>query len=192
MATPMRAEGARTTGTKDPVKEAAAILARARTHSLPIDVRALAEAEGAVLELQRFESDISGVVVRRPNARPTIGVNTTHPLTRQRFTIAHELGHLKLHAGEPLIVDKLVVYNVNLRRSSIPNDQVEREANKFAAALLMPQDLVMREVKRQVPKRAPIAFDDLIEKMAKTFGVSPQAMSLRLRELGVLSAFGAS
>lgn len=188
---PRQAEAVRSRA-KDPTKEATAILTAARIRKLPIDVQALAEANGAVVVSESFEGDISGVVMRRPDGPTTIGYNSAHPLTRRRFTIAHELGHLRLHEGEPLIVDKLVVYNVNLRRSGIPNDQIEREANKFAATLLMPKVLVMREVVARLPKRGPVAdFDGLVNELADVFAVSPQAMTVRLRELGVISAFGA-
>ena len=156
--------------------------------TLPVPVDQLARATGAVLTYQAFDGDISGVVIRKTEMS-IIGVNSAHPATRQRFTVAHELGHLKLHEGEPLIIDKLV--RVNLRRGtpSVPTDAVEREANWFAAALLMPDDLVMREVRRLVPKPGPVSADDLVARLAVTFAVSPQAMSFRLRELDVLTAF---
>ena len=46
---------------------------------------------------ERFATDVSGTIVREPGGRVVLGVNTFHSKTRQRFTVAHELGHWKLH-----------------------------------------------------------------------------------------------
>lgn len=168
-----------------PSEEAARILARFKATMPPVPVEAIAQRLGARLSFEPFEGDVSGFVARRPGSI-VIGVNSAHPQTRQRFTIAHEIGHFCLHEGRPLIVDKLV--RVDLRRAaSLPNDKVEVEANRFAACLLMPEDHVRREFEKLTPKRAPVQVDAMIKHLANTFAVSPQAMAIRLRELDLLS-----
>jgi Zn-dependent peptidase ImmA (M78 family) len=54
---------------------------------------------------------VSGILFR-DGEHHVIGVNSAHPLARQRFTIAHELGHRALHPGRELILD--VPVRVNL------------------------------------------------------------------------------
>jgi len=104
----------------------------------------------------------------------------------QAYVIAHEIGHLKLHDGHPLIVDKLV--RVNMRRAaSLPSDKEEVAANKFAAQLLMPTEQLRREFGKAIPKRGPTSADLLVAHLSKIFAVSPQAMTYRLRELSLLS-----
>lgn len=172
---------------KRAVSDAKRVLSSLGPPRIPVAVEELARASGASLSYQPFEGDISGVVIRQPGVVAIIGINSAHATTRQRFTVAHELGHLRLHKGEPLIVDKLVRFN--LRASSLPTDQIEHEANWFAAALLMPDELVLREVRRLWPRRMPVVADDLVDELAQLFAVSPQAMSFRLRELEVLTQF---
>jgi Zn-dependent peptidase ImmA (M78 family) len=109
-----------------------------------------------------------------------IGVNKSHAVVRQRFTIAHELGHLLLHAQEDLHVDEGIW--LRNERSSRAEDEREIEANQFAAELLMPTDLVKEAV---AGRKLDLVNDDdetLIELAAK-FDVSRQALSFRLSRL---------
>lgn len=63
----------------------------------PVDAEAIADAEGIVIVRRRFEDgDVSGLLFRDGDHH-VIGVNSAHPMARQRFTIAHELGHRALH-----------------------------------------------------------------------------------------------
>jgi Zn-dependent peptidase ImmA (M78 family) len=88
---------------------------------------------------------------------------------RRRFTIAHEIGHFVLHPqrlaperdGDP--------GNASWQRQ-------EREADQFAAELLMPEDLVREAVVVHGPDAA---------RLADRFGVSRAAMQARLRRLGL-------
>lgn len=115
-----------------------------------VNVAAMAEARGAAVVYEAFPHDVSGMLVRQDDSI-VIGVNQDHPESRQRFTIAHELGHLILHRGRPLVVDSV---RVNLRdsRSSMATDLEEIEANSFAAELLMPRDLVLRHFREAVDR----------------------------------------
>lgn len=93
----------------------------------------------------------------------TAWINSDEPLARQRFTLAHELGHLLLH---PL--------GVEFRDASFAGSPRETEANKFAAALLMPLWMVERFARPRAG--TPQA-------LAGIFDVSQHAMSVRYAEL---------
>src|SRR3954470_4270018 len=71
--------------------------------------------------------------------RYIIGINSSHPETRKRFTIAHEMGHLVLHQLDQVHVDKQFLVKLRDDISSQAIDPHEIEANAFAAALLMPE-----------------------------------------------------
>lgn len=90
---------------------------------------------------------------------------------RQRFTLAHELGHFVLHRDShaSFNCDKESIYT-----GADTLKQIEREADEFASNLLMPGDLLR---KRITGKR--IDFH-LLGELAKEFGVSLEAMSIRL------------
>ncbi|MGW1786468.1 ImmA/IrrE family metallo-endopeptidase [Streptomyces sp. NPDC002143] len=85
-------------------------------------------------------------------------VNQTHSHERRRFTVAHELAHLRLHRGRPLILDTDTRVNYRNTVSSMATDREEIEANRFAAALLAPETLV-RDAVHQISFRT---VDELV------------------------------
>ena len=93
---------------------------------------------------------------------------------RRRFTIAHELGHLVLHSGGN------AAPAVFCRHLSSPeaatSEAIEREANHFAAELLMPDDLMRAAVAGG--QTDPVGLGDRFE-------VSPEAAAWRLFNLGL-------
>jgi Zn-dependent peptidase ImmA (M78 family) len=129
------------------------------------------------------DETISGATLFQ-DKRFTILINTTKPQTRQHFTLGHELGHYFLHQEE-LQSDKGIVDGEATLNSGgmlyslddVADTRIEREANNFAASLLMPKALALRAWR---------ATED-IEECAKIFQVSAVAMSIRLTQLGVVS-----
>jgi hypothetical protein len=88
---------------------------------------------------------------------------------RRRFTIAHEIGHFVLHP-ERCRPERGGAVNEAGRRE-------EREADAFAAELLMPEHLVREAAREQGPDAT---------RLAERFEVSRKAMQTRLRGLGLL------
>jgi Zn-dependent peptidase ImmA (M78 family) len=99
--------------------------------------------------------------------------------------IAHELGHLELHR-------KMITSNVHVDKdfpaalmrdpkSATGSEQVEIEANQFAAELLMPIALIEQAL---AGKQFDIDDDGPIEDLAKKFRVSKQALEYRIRNRG--------
>ena len=164
-----------------------ALLQAHDVHGAPIDVFALAEREGIRVVRQSFEdSNISGVLVRRDDAS-VIGINASHHPNRQRFTLAHELAHHVLHAQHPTVyVDDMTVH---FRGEGYhpPQRTEEVEANAFAAELLMPEALLREDLK----SGSIDALDEVaVRRLARKYGVSAQAVTIRLAELGLVSGFG--
>lgn len=96
---------------------------------------------------------------------PVIVVNANHSGERQRFTLAHELGHVVL---SPIV-------------TLTPRD-VEKAAHRFAGAFLMPADTMWTEMGRS---RTSISFGELFALKA-LLGVSVQALTYRGKELGII------
>lgn len=138
---------------------------------------------GINLELKRLENNIAGFYVVKNNL-PYIVCNSTDGNKRKRFTIAHELGHHFLHKDTPLFVNKKGGISNQIfhrdEKSQTGEVRKEREANAFAASLLMPQSLIEKEINNI----GNIDMDVLIDSMAKRFNVSSQAMTFRLANLG--------
>ncbi len=117
---------------------------------------------------------------------PIIGVNSLHHPNRQRFTVAHEIAHLYLHQGHianNVHVDKGFPVSV-LRRDGISAEGTERleiEANQFAAALLMPRNVLAQLMAKD---RTDIEDEPPLEEWAKKFRVSKATLEFRIRNLG--------
>ncbi len=98
------------------------------------------------------------------NEQPFIFVNTFKTSERSRFDAAHELGHLVLH------------------RHGGPGGgrKVEKEANDFASAFLMPENDILARIRR-------VTHLDALIPAKKRWGVSLAALVYRLHDLGILS-----
>lgn len=154
-----------------------AVLDRYWDRLLPVDPLKIAEAWGARVEAIEPSTDhdnanYSGIASIK-NGVPRIYYDAKEHINRQRFTIAHELAHHVLgHTKEgEFHRDNAKNYNTG---TVIPE---ERQANKFAAALLMPEKAI----------RLLITCEGVTttQELAKIFNVSEAAMHWRLKEIGL-------
>jgi Zn-dependent peptidase ImmA (M78 family) len=160
-------------------KRAADLLRIGRIRKPPVPVDKLAALVKAEIVFQPFSGEMSGIVYRNGDGTAVIGVNLSHSEPRQRFTVAHELGHLIMHADEQLHVDKNFPIGLRNGMSGKSMDDKEIEANQFAAALLMPADFLSRDIQPIIGTDVLIA----IRGLARKYKVSEQAMSIRLSAL---------
>lgn len=141
---------------------------------VPVPVKRLPAMLGISLRAAFLGSGVSGMLEKAGDSF-VLTVNATDPDTRQRFTLAHELGHYMLHrhlVGNGLDDDRAYrSTEVGKYHNTLIGPKEETEANKFAANLLMPSDAIQRE-------RAKLGED--VKAMASRFGVSEHAMSIRM------------
>lgn len=169
-------------GKKRAAKAARELLSKFNVTSPPVNVESIAkQLDISILKTPQTEADLSGFLVRERN-KTIVGINSAHDRKRQRFTIAHELGHYCLHRIVGVHVDRVKYRN---SRSSAGTDFEEIEANAFAAELLMPSDFIRREMK-QYSFIDLIGPDATVESLANKFEVSTQAMTIRLANLGYI------
>ena len=154
------------------------LLDRCGINDPPVDVEQLARCLGVRIEPADLGEDCSGILVRTEQSA-VIGVNLMHHPNRRRFTIAHELGHHVLHRPGTY-VDRAFYRNVESGSGTIKE---ERAANQFAAALLMPASWVKQAAEEY---RLDLGDDTSLLALAEQFGVSSQAMSFRLTNLGLV------
>ena len=94
----------------------------------PVPIGRIVKGSGIVVQSGDL-GEVSGLLARS-GTQTTIGVNSTHPQTRQRFTIAHEFGHFILHDGMISHVDK--EYRVNFRSAeSSEGKNIEEMEGEF-------------------------------------------------------------
>lgn len=165
-------------------RRAIAVLEQFGVDEAPTPVEDVARRLGAQITYDSFEGDISGMLYRDGDTA-VIGVNSRQAATRQRFTVAHECGHLVMHKGQPMFIDRFV--RVNLRSGE--SNKEEREANAFAAELLMPRALVPIEVERVIARLGQSALPIVVAELASRFRVSEEAMTYRLTNLGMLDPY---
>jgi Zn-dependent peptidase ImmA (M78 family) len=142
----------------------------------PVRIERIAKELGAELRSGDL-GDVSGVLVRQADSA-IIGTNSTQSTQRQRFTIAHELGHFLLHEGITNHVDRSYRVNFRSAESSQATNVEEIEANYFAASILMPQHML-----DALNAEEALDSDSMVADLAKQFHVSRLAMSLRLANL---------
>ena len=129
------------------------------------------------LQESDLKEDVSGLFILK-NGIANILYNKSQSHHRQRFTIAHEIGHFILHKL-PLSMNKKDFKLYRNLESSTGEVKKEREANAFAANLLMPEQFISNEI-----NNAPDNTKNAIEYLANVFKVSEQAMTFRLANLG--------
>lgn len=157
-----------------PVTDVRAEVLRRRYHErfgglgLPVPVDAIAEDLCGLAVEEAADLDVSGLLLP---AERRVFLNATESPERRRFTLAHELGHWVCQC---LAGSAAPVYcRAEELSLDVSEKQLEREANVFAAELLMPE----------VEVRAAWAGD--VSACAERFGVSGQAMRWRLYGFGL-------
>ena len=114
-----------------------------------------------------------GALQRNPDAtRWRILYSQDREPARQRFTIAHEFGHFALH--------RELQENFECSKDDVSGQSerdIEKEADQFASALLMPLDDLRAQMRGQ-----PFGFD-LIKHCANRYGVSLTATARQCAEI---------
>jgi len=146
----------------------------------PVPVDEIAEHLGAEIRYSPFDGELAGMLVRGDEGEIVIGVNSLHHINRQRFTIAHECGHLLLHKGKDVHIDKTFRVNRRDELSSKAVDPDEIEANRFAAELLMPYDMIVDDI---VDYELDMEDDEELAELATRYQVSVQALTHRVTNL---------
>ena len=134
----------------------------------PINPFKMLRDEGVFFALGDFKR-LEGIYIpsSTENDWPIVGINVNRPITRQRFTAAHELCH---HFHD---ADKKNTCTIGSKNAT------ERFAEKFASAVLMPLAELQVQVDRRKDSRGNVSFDDVLE-IADYFGVSFSACVYRI------------
>lgn len=138
-------------------------------NTLPVDVEAIARDLGLSVQYHPLGRTIAGQLIRDARKGGRSGflviVNSDDHPNRRRFTLAHEIAHFILHRD---LIDTGIIDDTFYRSDMSSYHEVQ--ANRLAADILMPANHV---------KRLKLTTD--AQAMSKQFGVSQQAMEIRLK-----------
>ena len=128
----------------------------------PIDPFKILKEKNVIITFSNFDK-LEGLLLFDKQKESVVSINLNRPVTRQRFTAAHELGHLMLHAeikGENFLCPISGTKNL-----------IECEADDFASNLLMPNEELNKLVDKYQDKNGNVGLDDCLL-IAEYFGVS--------------------
>jgi Zn-dependent peptidase ImmA (M78 family) len=156
------------------------ILRKYHIRKPPVPVKDIIVKMGLNVRSYDLSDDVSGILVIE-NDKGSIGFNPKNSKTRQRFTLAHELGHFLFHhqSKSEIFIDKDFIVKFRSEKNYTAHEiKQEQDANMFAAALLMPKEFLQAELARK--DYNDLAEADFISALAKVFDVSIQAMTYRI------------
>ena len=157
--------------------------------TLPVKIRQIMADKDIIVKDVDLPDNISGVLDTRGD-RPIVLIQESHDEKRKRFSLAHELGHYILNSSHRGVhLDKHTYFRSNL--SSIGTDIEEKKANRFAAELLMPSDILWEILSEDMTDLIDAEEDDglkALKKLAKKFEVSVAALTIKIS--GVLKGKG--
>lgn len=164
------------------------LLKEHRIRSASVDVTAIAKEMGIEVQATPAEDELSGFLYRdRTRNRAVIGINANQSLNRQHFTTAHELGHFLLHDFDHVHVDRQFKVWLRSEASSQGTDDEEKEANLFAAELLMPAHFLEEDMEEI--GALDLLDEKILKQLADKYEVSTHAMTFRLSYLVRVSHF---
>ncbi|MEN8422276.1 ImmA/IrrE family metallo-endopeptidase [Acinetobacter junii] len=138
----------------------------------PYDIMKLVEKK-ATIAFHTFPFKADGITVDIKSDKPRIYINNAFGISkrRQRFTIAHELGHIFLPWHKGTIASDINEYSFSRH---MMYREMEAEANRFASELLMPSDWINSVLDQNIP------FKARVEKILQDAGVSLEAALIKI------------
>ena len=166
-----------------PKKTPEQVLKESGVATRPVQLEQILKHFGIRIYSLPANADIFGAIVRE-REHVIIAINPKQHVHRQRFTIAHELGHYFCHSGDDApaqFVDGDFRLHWRNSESSRGVNWQEIEANRYAAALLMPENLLRKDV-----DQFGRIDDSVVQRLASLYRVSRVSMQYRLINLGLL------
>lgn len=130
------------------------------------------------INMPQYEGITPSGILTQIDGKWTILLKVDDSPTRKRFTIAHEIGHFLIHSSISTFILDDFPAGETFYRDGLDNDK-EKEANYFAACLLMPSGEVNRLWQSGEFKNPG--------EMANKFNVSEVSMTYRLKNLGLIA-----
>ncbi len=140
----------------------------------PISTKTVLRKLGILTMYRPLSEKSFGISAKSESGRMFMMVNCNSTRGRQHFTIAHELYHLLYDdSPEPHMCGGVAI-------------GVEKDANLFASALLMPREGLLKMVSDEEVKNRKVKLATVL-RMEQFFGVSRNTLLLRLKDIGLIT-----
>ena len=144
----------------------------------PLNCHSVLQSKNVLTVFRPLSANVGGVSIMSPDRRwRYMLVNSSRPMGRQRFTIAHELYHL--------FYDDNLEPHLCFEDNGHKNPR-EASADLFASALLMPKDGIISNIPDDELRRNQISLATIM-RLEQYFGVSHQALCYRLKRLKLIN-----
>ena len=140
-------------------------------HKLPVNLARIAKGMEVVVAFAPL-GRVCALVELAAKRKPRIVIDRQHPLERQRYGVAHALGHIALHhlrPGQTHAIEVSDSYHCNVQ------ERIDNEANDFALRLLLPEAALRAQVQPLTP----------VEALAQVFQVAPILIKQRMADLNL-------
>ncbi len=179
------------TATKqDPVAVAKELRSQIKDYDTnrPVPIIDIVKQMGFVIKIaDELPNDDSGVIIIDPELNDIIGnskcvlISGKIKYGKRRFVLAHEIGHY-LFDFDGTNKSRYVHNFVRSYNKCSTEDPAEQKVNQFAAELLMPQDIFVREYKK-LKASGSLSLTDVIIKLSEFFETTTKSVEMRIAEL---------
>lgn len=149
------------------------ILNRYWDQSVPVNLARIAKKMGVTVALSDTLLECARIEIS-PDNKTHITIGQQQPVIRQRYGVAHALGHRSLHHLRPG-THRLIEVSDNFYANH--QNRIDSEANQFALALLIPTQSLLNCVEQRRPSH--------LQGLADLFNVAPILMKQRLADLNL-------
>ena len=138
---------------------------------VPVDLESILSKKGyEYIELDNLLDGVDAIFLRnKDDGKTYAAVNANHHVHRQRFSLAHEFGHILMNHDLNYYRPYITIDNPPTEKTHTDAEaNFEKEANAFAGELLVPLEMLKKEFKKTSD----------INQLSKIFWVSPQVASI--------------
>lgn len=154
------------------------LIKRENISELPVDIHKLTS-KYAQLDFFKIPFSFDGITIKEKNKRPHIIINENAGSRRQRFTLAHELGHIIIPWHIGIIIDQSIDEKKTYDHEY---GELEAEANRFASFLLLPSKIIGTFIDKSL-KNNQISLSELIQRLAAKAETSLLTTTFRVIKL---------
>lgn len=162
------------------------LLAKYNITEPPIKVEEIAKQKLNIIVVRRpykAENKLAAMLIRdEDSGKVIIALNGDHNKEKQRFSIAHEIGHFLLHPAEKLFVDREFSVEYRDSRAAIGKHIKEIEANRFAANFLVPKRFLVEDLRNYLTEEK-IDKIKISRELSRKYEVSTYTINIRINSL---------